>query len=198
MSSKRIIVGISGASGVAMGVRLLSHLKAQNIETHLIMSRSAQVTLAYETELKVKDVQALATASYSQEDIAAAIASGSFKTDGMVIVPCSMRTLAEVANGTSSSLLTRAADVVLKERRRLVLVTRETPLHLGHLRNMVAATEIGAIVYPPVPAFYAKPESIDVMIDHCLGRVMDLFGIDLCTVRRWRSHDADAAQTRGL
>jgi 4-hydroxy-3-polyprenylbenzoate decarboxylase len=184
-SVKRLIVGITGASGVVMGYRLLELLKSKSIETHLVMTRSAQVTLAYETKLKVKDLQDLAGFTYSQEDIGAAISSGSFKTDGMIVIPCSMRTLAEVATGTTSTLLTRAADVVLKERRRLVLMVRETPLHAGHLKNMLAVTEMGAIVYPPVPAFYAAPESIEQMIDHTIGRAMDLFDIELPTVKRW-------------
>jgi len=182
---KKLIVGISGASGVVMGVRMLELLREAGVETHLVMSRSAQITLAHETELKVRDVQALASTSYHPDDIAAAVSSGSFPTDGMVVVPCSMRTLAEVATGTTSSLLTRAADVVLKERRRLVLMVRETPLHLGHLRNMTAVTEIGAIVYPPVPAFYGKPRTIEDLIDHSLKRALDLFGISLPGLRRW-------------
>lgn len=182
---KRLIVGISGASGVVMGHRLLELLKAESIETHLVMTKSAQVTLAYETKLKVKDLQDLAGFSYVQDDIGAAILSGSFRTDGMIVIPCSMRTLAEVANGTTSTLLTRAADVVLKERRRLVLMVRETPLHAGHLKNLLAVTEMGAIVYPPVPAFYAAPESIEQMIDHTIGRAMDLLNIELPSVQRW-------------
>lgn len=182
---KRLIVGISGASGVVMGVRLLELLRDAGVETHLVMSASAQVTLAHETSIKVRDAQALAAVHYNPDDIAAAVSSGSFRTDGMIVVPCSMRTLAEVASGVTTTLLTRAADVVLKERRRLVLMVRETPLHLGHLRNMAAVTEMGAVVYPPVPAFYANPGSIEEMIDHSLGRAMDLFGIDVSTVRRW-------------
>jgi len=186
-SRRRLIVGISGASGVVYGVRLLELLRdaGGGIETHLVMSRAAQVALANETALKVADVAALAHASYSPADIAAPLASGSFRTLGMVVAPCSMRSLAEIATGATSGLLTRAADVVLKERRRLVLMVRETPLHLGHLRNMAAVTEIGAIVYPPVPAFYAKPATLEDMVDHTLGRVLDLFGIESGTVRRW-------------
>jgi 4-hydroxy-3-polyprenylbenzoate decarboxylase len=182
---RRLIVGISGASGVVMGVRLLELLREAGVETHLVMSTGAQITLAHETSLKVRDVETLAAVRYNIDDIAAAISSGSFHTDGMIIVPCSMRTLAEVASGVTTTLLTRAADVVLKERRRLVMVVRETPLHLGHLRNMTAVTEMGAVVYPPVPAFYANPASIEEMIDHSLGRALDLFGIDLPVVRRW-------------
>ena len=185
--TRRLVVGISGASGVVMGVRMLQLLREAQVETHLVMSRGAQITLSHETDWKVRDVQALADASYRQEDIAAAISSGSFRTDGMVIVPCSMRTLAEVATGASTSLLTRAADVVLKERRRLVLMVRETPLHLGHLRNMVAATEIGAVVCPPVPAFYSRPRTIEELVDHSLGRVLDLFDIAVPGLKRWRS-----------
>jgi 4-hydroxy-3-polyprenylbenzoate decarboxylase len=182
---RRLVVGISGASGVVMGVRLLELLRGAGVETHLVMSQSAQVTLAYETSLKVRDVQALAHVSYNADDMAGAISSGSFHTDGMIVVPCSVRTLAEIASGVTTTLLTRAADVVLKERRRLVLVVRETPLHLGHLRNMTAVTEMGAVVYPPVPAFYANPATLEEMIDHSLGRALDLFGIDVSTVRRW-------------
>jgi len=190
--TRRLVVGISGASGVVMGVRMLQLLREAQVETHLVMSRGAQITLSHETDWKVRDVQALADASYRQEDIAAAISSGSFRTDGMVIVPCSMRTLAEVATGASTSLLTRAADVVLKERRRLVLMVRETPLHLGHLRNMVAATEIGAVVCPPVPAFYSRPRTIEELVDHSLGRVLDLFDIAVPGLKRWRSEGGAA------
>jgi 4-hydroxy-3-polyprenylbenzoate decarboxylase len=179
------VVGISGASGVVMGVRLLELLRDSGIETHLVLSASAQVTLAHETAVKVQDVRALAAVTYAADDMAGAISSGSFRTDGMIVVPCSMRTLAEIASGVTTTLLTRAADVVLKERRRLVLVARETPLHLGHLRNMTAVTEMGAVVYPPVPAFYARPATLEEMIDHSLGRALDLFGIEVGAVRRW-------------
>lgn len=184
-SRPRFIVGISGASGVVYGIRMLQLLRRLDIETHLVMSRSAQVTLAHETNMSIADVRAMADVSYSNNDIGAAISSGSFPVAGMVVAPCSIKTLSEIATGVTSSLLSRAADVMLKERRRLVLMVRETPLHLGHLRSMTAATEAGAIVYPPVPAFYAKPESIDAMVDHTLGRVLDLFGLDTQTVRRW-------------
>ena len=182
---KRIVVGISGASGVIYGVRLLEMLRELNVESHLVMSRSAQMTLAYETDLRTADVQALAHEHYPNADIGAAISSGSFRVDGMVVAPCSMKTLAEIATGNTGSLLSRAADVMLKERKRVVLMARETPLHLGHLRNMTAVTEAGAIVYPPVPAFYANPESLTDMVDHTLGRVLDLFGLDTATVQRW-------------
>jgi 4-hydroxy-3-polyprenylbenzoate decarboxylase len=181
----RLAVGISGASGVIYGVRLLESLRKIPVETHLVMSRSAELTLAYETDLKVSEVQALADAVYPVGDLGAALSSGSFRTMGMVIAPCSVRTLGEIAAGTGSTLLTRAADVTLKERRRLVLMVRETPLHLGHLRAMLALTEMGAIIAPPVPAFYARPQSLEEMVDHTLGRVLDLFGLDSGTVRRW-------------
>jgi 4-hydroxy-3-polyprenylbenzoate decarboxylase len=182
---KRIVVGISGASGVIYGVRLLEMLRELNVESHLVMSRSAQMTLAYEADLRTADVQALAHEHYPNADIGAAISSGSFRVDGMVVAPCSMKTLAEIATGNTGSLLSRAADVMLKERKRVVLMARETPLHLGHLRNMTAVTEAGAIIYPPVPAFYARPDSLESMIDHTLGRVLDLFDIDTGTVKRW-------------
>ncbi len=182
---RRIIVGISGASGFVYGVRLLRLLRAQDVETHLVVSKSAQVTMAYETDWKLGDVLALADRHYRNDDLAACISSGSYRTLGMIVAPCSMRTLAEIATGMSSTLLTRAADVVLKERKRLVLLARETPLHLTHLKNMLAVTEMGAIVAPPVPAFYAKPASLEEMIDHTLGRVLDVFGLDTGSLRRW-------------
>jgi len=184
-TQQRIVVGISGASGVVYGVRLLQLLRQLGIESHLVMSRSAQVTLAHETDLTVTQVHALADRAYSSNDIGAAISSGSFPTSGMIVAPCSIRSLSEIASGVTTSLLTRAADVSLKERRRLVLMVRETPLHLGHLRSMTAATEAGAIIYPPVPAFYSRPRSLEEMIDHSLGRVLDLFGVDSATVQRW-------------
>ena len=181
----RLIVGISGASGTLYGVRILEVLRKTDIETHLVMSKSAEMTLAYETDLKAKDIRALATVSYPVSDIGAAISSGSFPTMGMVIAPCSIRSMSEIATGVTTTLLTRAADVVLKERRRLVLAVRETPLHTGHLRTMTGLSEMGAVIAPPVPAFYAKPQSLDEMIDHSLGRILDLFGLDSGTVRRW-------------
>jgi 4-hydroxy-3-polyprenylbenzoate decarboxylase len=186
MSDKqRLIVGISGASGAVYGARLLEILKPLPVETHLVMSRSAEITLAYETDLKVSDLHERADVIHRIEDIGAAISSGSFKTRGMVIAPCSVRSLAEIASGVTTSLLTRAADVVLKERRRLVLMVRETPLHSGHLKNMLAVSEMGGIIAPPVPAFYARPEDLEAMIDHSLGRVLDLFGIESGKVTRW-------------
>jgi flavin prenyltransferase len=182
---RRLIVGITGASGAIYGVRLLRLLAATDIETHLVMSRSAKVTLTQELEIGLAEVSALAKVVHQVDNIGASISSGSFRTLGMVIAPCSMRSLAEIASGVTSSLVTRAADVVLKERRRLVLLVREAPLHLGHLRSMTAATEMGAIVYPPVPAFYARPESLEQMVDHTLGRVLDLFDIETKAVSRW-------------
>jgi 4-hydroxy-3-polyprenylbenzoate decarboxylase len=185
---RRIVVGISGASGAIYGVRLLHLLRELDIESHLVVSRSAQVTLTQELDLRLADVQALADVCYPNADIGAAISSGSFRVDGMIVAPCSIKTLSEIATGCTSSLLSRAADVVLKERRRLVLMVRETPLHAGHIRSLAAVTEAGAIVYPPVPAFYARPETLEEMVDHTLGRVLDLFDIDAPTVRRWHGH----------
>ena len=185
MAGSRLIVGITGASGTVYAVRALELLKKIGVETHLVMSRSAQVTLAYEMELKVRDIEALASVTYRNEDIGAAISSGSFKTLGMLIAPCSIRSLSEIATGVTGSLMSRAADVVLKERRRLVLMVRETPNHLGHLRSMTAVTEMGAIVMPPVPAFYTKPKTIDDIVNHSVGRALDLFGIDTGVVKRW-------------
>jgi 4-hydroxy-3-polyprenylbenzoate decarboxylase len=185
---RRIVVGISGASGAIYGVRLLHLLRELDIESHLVVSRSAQVTLTQELDLRLADVQALADVCYPNADIGAAISSGSFRVDGMIVAPCSIKTLSEIATGCTSSLLSRAADVVLKERRRLVLMVRETPLHAGHIRSLAAVTEAGAIVYPPVPAFYARPETLEGMVDHTLGRVLDLFDIDAPTVRRWGGH----------
>jgi flavin prenyltransferase len=182
---RRMVVGISGASGVVYGVRLLQLLRQLEIESHLVMSRSAQVTLAHESDYSVADVRAMASVAYTNSDIGAAISSGSYPVMGMIVAPCSVKTLSEIATGITGALLPRAADVMLKERRRLVLMVRETPLHLGHIRSMAAVTEAGAIVYPPVPAFYANPESIEDMVDHTLGRVLDLFGLEASTVRRW-------------
>ena len=182
---KRLIVGISGASGTVYGIRMLEVLREAGVETHLVMSRAAQIALAAETDLKVADVEKLASVVHSNQDIGAACSSGSFKVHGMVVAPCSVKTLSEIATSTGGNLMSRAADVTLKERRRLVLLLRETPLHLGHIRNMAAVTEAGAIVYPPVPAFYARPASLEDMVDHTIGRVLDLFDIDTSLVRRW-------------
>lgn len=181
----RLIVGVSGATGVAYAVRLLEVLRELAIESHLVVTRPGEMTLAYETDLATRDLRDLADVSYAIGDVGAAISSGSFRTMGMVVAPCSMRTVGEIASCATSNLLTRAADVCLKERRRLVLMVRETPLHVGHLKAMLAATEAGAVMFPPVPAFYAKPASLADMVDHTVGRVLDLFDIDAGLVDRW-------------
>jgi flavin prenyltransferase len=183
---QRLVVGISGASGTIYGIRILELLRHTDVETHLVMSKSAEMTLAYESDLKPKDVRALAAVCHSVADIGASISSGSFQTMGMVIAPCSIKTMSEIANGVTSTLLTRAADVVLKERRRLVLAVRETPLHGGHLRTLVTLSDIGAIVAPIVPAFYNRPKTIDDIVNHTCGRLLDLFGIDTKAVKRWK------------
>ena len=185
MSNPRIIIGISGSSGIIYGIRLLEVLRTLHIDTHLVVSKAGQLTRAYETSLSAAELKSLATVYHSCNDITASIASGSFKTMGMIIAPCSMKSLGEVAHGVTSSLLTRAADVVLKERRRLVLMPRESPLHLGHLQNMVSVTQMGGIICPPVPAFYNKPESIMDLVDDTVGRVLDLFDLESGLVRRW-------------
>jgi len=182
---KRIVVGISGASGIVYGIRALQLLRDAGVQTHLVMTRSAQITLAHESDMKVADVHALAHTVYRSEDIGAAISSGSFRTMGMLVAPCSIRSLSEIATGVTSGLLSRAADVVLKERRRLVLMVRESPLHLGHLRSMAQVTEMGAIVAPPLPAFYAAPKTLDDVINQSVGRALDLFDIDTGMVGRW-------------
>ena len=182
---RRLIVGISGASGAIYGVRILQVLQDAGIETHLVMSESARLTLTSETEFSLKQVESLASVVHNAKNIGATISSGSFMTMGMVVAPCSIRSLSEIAYGTTSSLLSRAADVVLKEKRRLVLLVRETPLHLGHLRAMVQAAEHGAVIMPPVPAFYAKPQSLNEMVNHTVGRCLDLFDIDAGLVARW-------------
>src|SRR5258706_6254912 len=172
---RRLVIGISGASGVVYGVRLLEALHGSDIETHLVITKSAEMTLAYETDRKLADLHALASHVHAVQDLGAAISSGSFQTIGLIVAPCSIRSLSEIAWGTTTGLLTRAADVVLKERRRLVLMVRETPLHLGHLRAMTAAAEIGAIILPPVPAMYALPKTVDDIVDHTVGRALDPF-----------------------
>jgi len=182
-----LIVGISGASGAIYGVRLLETLRRLGIESHLVMSKAAEMTITYEIDMAPSDVKGLADVVYSIGDLGAPISSGSFPTLGMIVAPCSVRSLAEIATGVTSSLLTRAADVTLKERRRLVLMLRETPLHSGHLRNMLALSDMGAIIAPPVPAFYTRPRNLDDMVDHSIGRVLDLFGIDSGRVKRWGS-----------
>ena len=181
----RIVIGISGASGVIYGIRLLELLQSTAVESHLVISKAAEMTIGYETDRKTSEVKKLADICYPIGDIGASISSGSFRTEGMIIAPCSVRTMSEIASGVTSTLLTRAADVVLKERRRLVLLLRETPLHAGHLRTMLQVTEMGAIVMPPVPAFYARPANLDEMILQTLGRALDLFGVDAGVVQRW-------------
>ena len=188
---RRLIVGISGASGIVYGVRILQVLQHSGIETHLVMSESARMTLSTELDMGVKEVEALATEVHSAKNIGATIASGSFKTMGMVVAPCSIKSLSEIAYGMTSGLLSRAADVVLKERRRLVLMIRETPLHSGHLRTMLQASENGAILMPPVPALYARPQSIDDMVNHTVGRCLDLFDIETDLVKRWAGMGQD-------
>jgi len=183
---RRLIIGISGASGTVYGIRILELLGGTEIETHLVMSKSAEMTLAYETDLKPKDIRTLAKVNHPSADIGASISSGSFQTMGMVVVPCSIKTMSEIATGVTSSLLSRAADVVLKERRRLVLAVRETPLHGGHLRTMVQLADMGAIIAPIVPAFYNRPKTVDDIINHTVGRLLDLFGIETSVVRRWQ------------
>jgi flavin prenyltransferase len=185
MTKQRLIVGITGASGAAYGLAALKALRNENVETHLVISRSGQITAAHELGLKFSELTALADVVYKIDDIAAAISSGSFMTLGMLVAPCSIRSLSEIASGVTTSLLSRAADVVLKERRKLVLMVRETPLHLGHLRTMAQATEMGAIIMPPMPAFYARPTCIDDIVNHSVGRALDLFGLSSQLVSRW-------------
>lgn len=184
-SPRRIVVGISGATGIVLGIRLLEVLRDLEIETHLVVSGPGELTREHETELSSSALKALASRAYKITDIGAAIASGSFKTMGMIVAPCSARTVADIAYGTTGNLLTRAADVVLKERRRLVLLVREAPLSLVHLRAMTAATEAGAIIVPPVPAFYTRPKSVDDVVDHIVGRTLDLFDLETHLVSRW-------------
>ena len=181
----RLVVGVTGASGAAYGVRVLDACAELGVETHLVASRAAALTLKAETGLTVADLATRAVVAYKPADVGAAIASGSYRTLGMIIAPCSIRTLSEIATGVTSSLMTRAADVTLKERRPLVLMVRETPFHLGHLRSMVALAEMGAIIAPPLPALYAHPRSIEAMIDQSVGRALDLFGLDWGKVERW-------------
>lgn len=197
MSARRLVVGISGASGVIYGIRLLEVLRDTDIETHLVMTRSAETTLAYESALKVADVHRLASVVHPVQDIGASIASGSFRTMGMVVAPCSIRSLSEIAYGATSNLLSRAADVVLKERRRLVLMVREAPLHVGHLRAMTQAAEAGAVIVPPVPAFYSLPRTVDDIVNHTVGRVLDLFEIDTDLVKRWGESPDGGKPARG-
>ena len=186
---KRIIVGISGASGIIYGIRALELLKRVGIETHLVISKAAEMTLAYETDYKAKDVRELASVSHPVGDIGASISSGSFHTLGMLIAPCSIRTMSEINTGITSTLMSRAADVVLKERRRLVLGIRETPLHTGHLRTLTQLSEMGAVICPVVPAFYNRPTSLDDIVNHSVGRMLDLFDIDTGSVKRWKTEE---------
>jgi 4-hydroxy-3-polyprenylbenzoate decarboxylase len=187
---KRLIVGISGASGVIYGVRLLEVLRHTGIETHLVMSKAAELAFAYETDLKPAEVRKLAHTSYAVGDVGAAISSGSFKTMGMIVLPCSIKTMSEIATGVTATLLSRSADVVLKERRRLVIGLRETPLHAGHLRNLATLSDLGAIIAPLVPAFYPRPNSVDDIINHSVGRMLDLFDIETDLVDRWQGGKA--------
>ena len=193
-SRPRLVVGISGASGVIYGVRLLDALRELDVESHLVVTRAALLTLSQETDLTPDDLTGHADVTHRLNDVGATIASGSFKTLGMIVAPCSVRTMSEIATGVTSSLLTRAADVVLKERRPLVLMVRETPLHLGHLRTMTSLAEMGAIIAPPLPAFYSKPASIAEMVDQSVGRVLDLFGLDWSPVKRWDGLKGPAAK----
>ena len=185
MAERRLIVGISGASGAALGVRVLDACRDLSVESHLIVSKAAALTLSEEEGLPVAAVNARAAVVHKLSDVGASIASGSFKTLGMIIAPCSIKTMSEIATGVTSSLLTRAADVTLKERRPLVLMVRETPLHLGHLRTLVQLAEMGAIIAPPVPAFYAKPQGIEDIVDQAVGRALDLFGLSWTRTSRW-------------
>ena len=187
----RIVVGLAGSSGPIYGIRTLQALKEAGIETHLVVSDGAKRTVQLETSWTMDKIEALATVVYSNHELAASISSGSFPTDGMIVAPCSMKTLAVIAYSFSQDLLVRAADVTLKERRKLVLVPRETPLHLGHLRNMVRATEMGAVILPPVPAFYHQPKSVDDLIDQTVGKILDQFHIEHALFRRWQTPEDD-------
>ena len=189
-SPRRLAVGVSGASGMAYAHTLLKALSGCDIETHLVISQAARRTLACETDWTVEDFHALAHIVHEADNVGASIASGSFQTLGMLIVPCSVKTMSEIAHGITASLLTRAADVALKERRRLVLAVRETPLHLGHLRTMMALTEMGAIVAPPLPAMYGRPQSVQELVEHSVGRWLDLFGISNGLAARWNGREA--------
>tara|TARA_A100001388_G_C28750740_1_gene492046 strand:+ start:1206 stop:1781 length:576 start_codon:yes stop_codon:yes gene_type:complete len=184
--TRRLIIGISGASGVIYGIRALQLLRDTDVETHLVMSKSAEMTMGYEVKIKPSAVRELADVAHAIGDVGASISSGSFNTMGMLVLPCSIRTMSEISSGVTSSLLSRAADVVLKERRRLVLGVRETPLHTGHLRTLVRLSEIGAVVSPIVPAFYAQPTSVDDIINHTVGRLLDLFDLNVGVVGRWK------------
>lgn len=184
-NTPRMVIGISGSSGIIYGIRLLEVLRDLKIDTHLVVSKAAQLTRALETTLSLDELKSLATVYHPCNDIASVIASGSFKTMGMIIAPCSMKSLGEIASGVTSGLLTRAADVTLKERRRLVLMPRETPLHIGHLQNMLTVTQMGGIIFPPVPAFYNKPTTIMELVNDSVSRVLDLFDLDCGIAKRW-------------
>lgn len=184
-SPHRIIVAVTGASGAVYGRRCLEALKEAGVETHLIVSKAAEMTLAYELGAKAADLEALAFARYAVSDVGAPVSSGSFKTAGMIIAPCSVKTMSEIATGVTTNLISRAADVILKERRRLVLMVRETPFHLGHLRTMTALAEMGAIIAPPLPSFYIEPKSVSDLVDQSVGRALDLLGVDTALARRW-------------
>ena len=188
-NKRRLILGISGASGVIYGIRALEFLRRTDIETHLVISKSAELTMSYEVDLKPKELKEMASVVHPIGDIGASISSGSFQTMGMLIMPCSVRTMSEIATGVTGTLMSRAADVVLKERRRLVLGFRESPLHSGHLRTMLQLSDMGAIVAPIVPAFYTRPKTLDDIIDHTVGRLLDLFGIDTGAVHRWTEEE---------
>jgi len=194
MKPKRLVVGITGASGVILGIRLLEELHPMPVEVHLVISPAAKATIAQETNWKVSDVLALAEVVHSHADIGAAIASGSFTTTGMVVIPCSMKTLSGIANSYAEDLITRAADVTLKEGRPLLLVVRETPLHRGHLRLMDLAAEMGAIIFPPVPAFYARPQSIEEVIDNLVGRILDRLGFENDLYLKWKDEKPNSSQ----
>ncbi|MCA3245144.1 MAG: UbiX family flavin prenyltransferase [Azospirillum sp.] len=196
MAKDRLIVGISGASGAVYGIRALETLRAAGIETHLVLTKTAAMTIAYETDLTLAQVKKLADVVHANEDLGAAVSSGSFKTLGMIVAPCSMRSVAEIAYGNTTTLLTRAADVQLKERRRVVLLAREAPLHLGHLRALTQAAEIGAVIVPPVPAFYSRPKTIDDIVNHTVGRALDLFGIETKLVKRWGEDSGPKARKK--
>jgi len=182
---RRLIIGVTGASGAIYARRALEALAKTDVETHLVLSKASEMTIRYELDMSGADFAALADYRYAAGDVGAPISSGSFKTIGMLIVPCSVRSMSEIATGVTSSLLTRAADVVLKERRRLALMVRETPFHLGHLRTMTSLAEMGAVIAPPLPAFYAEPQSVDDLVDQSVGRMLDLFDIDTPLARRW-------------
>jgi 4-hydroxy-3-polyprenylbenzoate decarboxylase len=181
----RLVIGLSGASGVAYGIRLLEAARELGLESHLVVTKPAEMTIGYETKLLPKQVAAKADYHYAISDIAAPIASGSFRTKGMIVAPCSVRTMSEIATGVTTNCLTRAADVMLKERRPLILMVRETPLHLGHLRTMTALAEMGAIILPPMPAFYAEPKTLADLVDQMVGRALDLLGYDWPDMKRW-------------